>query len=152
MNNTRATSLDEALYVMAHNSQVSIREASEAIGVKSPYLYRMLNPYDSGANLPAPWLIKAMQSFKNILPFRVQANYLGFLIVKPPFGRASKARSLSEFQLQFSKLIQTLIDFSNHPLKDTRRGVLDLLREHMETTAHLRARCEKDLNQMELNF
>ncbi len=145
-------SMDEALYLMGHKSKVSIKDAAEKMGMGKSLLYRMLNSFDKSAHFPATLLTPAMQTFKNVTPLKVLAQRLGYLLVKPKRGNANKAKTLADYQLEFSKLMQQLLAFFAKQSTELSTTVFHMLDEHMESTAHLKASCERNSDQLELSI
>lgn len=148
----RLPTLDEALYLMGHDSKVSFVEAATRMGISHNTLYRKLSPTDAGANLHVRELVPAMRAFENYLPLQVMARDCGLLLIRPPRGRASNAQELAEYQMSFARVFQALARFIDSPTRELGNKVIEELWQHMKDTAAWKKRCEKDLNQMELQF
>jgi hypothetical protein len=145
----RSTTLQEALYEMLHRSRINIDELADQMGVSKNYLYRSVIEGPSGCNFPIRLLVPAMKATKNYLPLKVINRDCGFLAIRPPRGNADRAVELSEYQLQFAKLLQVLISFFNDPSSVTLDHAVSALGEHMEQTACMEKKCMCNVNQME---
>lgn len=150
--NRRIPTLDEALYIMGHESKVSFMEAATRMGISHNTLYRKLSPNDAGANLQVRELVPAMRAFENFLPLKVLGRDSGCLVFRPPRGRASNAQELAEYQMHFAKVFQALAAFIDQPTKENYTEVIERLWDHLKETASWKVRCEKDMNQLEMEF
>lgn len=148
----KCCSLSEAIYAMAHESDVSIGDAASQIGISEGLLYRALNCND-GTSLSPERLLAAMRVFRSVSPLRVMARKLGYLIFKPPVGRFKKALGLAEFQLKFSGLIGALMYVYESPENESVCMAVDRLDEHLQDTANIKALLKRrNLNQLEMDF
>lgn len=145
--------LAEAIYFMGHSGNASIKSVAESLGVSDSYLYRMLNWADGGAHFSPELLVDAMRGFKCEAPLRWMAQALGFMLVRPPRGNASRARLLSDLQIGFAEVVRVLAGPLGE-LESVRRspegGIIDVLWGHMEETAHVRAAVMRRMGQLEL--
>jgi len=140
--------LDQALYHMGHKSKISIEEAASKMGVGINHLYRMLNPNDAGANLPARLLVPAMRAFNDYTPLRVILRDCGLIAFRPPRGDANSAQELHEYQHAYAKLLTALHEFIANPEYEKGQKVISALIEHMENTASWRYKVQKDLEEL----
>jgi len=154
----RTRTLEEAIYSMGHESGESIKSVASELGVSESYLYRMLSAFDGGAHFSPALLVRAMRFFNSVEPLRWMAQAMGFLLVRPPRGSASRVRLLSDLQVGFGRVIECLANGqesgSAHEKESAQAWLAQskVLWGHMEDTAHVRAAVMKRMGQMELGI
>lgn len=145
-------SIVEALYETFHRSRKHPKEIADQVGVSYSYLARaVLGDNPSGCNFPIRLLVPLMRAAGNYSALKVIARECGFLLVKPPRGNNHR-QELYEYQGNFARLLQVLTRFLNYPDRESGRKVIEALADHMEQTSSWKYRCEKNVNQLEMEF
>lgn len=150
MKNRSVNSMEAAIYQMAHGSTVQVGQGADLMGMKSSYLYRLLNIFDTRASFPAVLISPAMQAFKNVSPLSWLNSQHGYIAVKPPRTSAKRQFCISDLQLQFAELFKALLALDQQFVEPNKTLALQHLHTTLKSLCTLKVSVQQYSNQLEL--
>ena len=151
----RVFSIPDAVRNVIHDSKVDIEDLADLMGCSSNLLYRMALEGPSGTKFIEA-LQKAVQLTRitgNDAILRTMARLTDRIIIKEPRGtlkRRQQENVIAEFNMEYALILKTLALFLKTPNETLKRELFQMLTNHMEHTAQVRRRVQRDTGQYDL--
>ncbi|MBN2200472.1 hypothetical protein JW777_00790 [bacterium] len=144
--------IEQAISDMRQKSKVPVETVINETGMPESTIYRKCSLTDPEVQFKITEIIPMMRAFRRYDPLEVIARACGFLIIRPPAGKAKLDACAQDFHKEFSELFVLLLDFLNEPTREKIRALDVACKQHMQNTANIQAGARKSASQMGIEF
>ena len=144
--------LKHIIYETIHRGKTPVAELADHLGIGTNHLYRMGNPTDDQARIPADLLLPLMTTTRNYAILEHLAHRCGFLLVSVKRVATNRKEALDmavDYQELTSRTVAALHKYLSDPDPDLEKTLKDLLSSVSSESWGIRKSIEKN-GQLEL--